>query len=363
MRCAFFQRRFTRPHRPRRYWAYHDEILPDRGRQAHPFLVHGVLFVEESSRRTVCEKLHELRQGYIGEVHHRELKGTQNEQFQVASRWLAWFKGEGLRYFVVKVFAADQQGFKSLPYPGDAEYFPHLWQSTLTSFVAGIRWGLPETRSLLISIVCDETDNDDFRAVAADLPSALARDMRRRRAKTKARQAKSQRRVRLAPRVRVVGPVRFVSSSPSSAASVDADHSELLQLTDLILGTLWDAIEGRTVRSDKYPGRRALAVSMRGTDEGKVLLPWASRLPIARRISVSMWPDERNRAYSPSVLRPRPGQQPLAIWSQVELRKREKRPVEFEEPETPAGIAPVDGLAPRRRRPLSPRQGSPAHPR
>lgn len=371
MRCDFFQYQLIRPTRPRQYWAYHDEILPARGTQAHQFLVHGVLFVSYEDRKTVLEKLSELRGGYEGELHHRDLKAKRGPRFEAAQRWLQWFKGEGLRYLVIKVFAADQQGFRQLPYPGDADYFGHLWQNTLTSFVAGIRWGLPEAKCILLRVVCDDTGNEDFENVLAGLPVALAKDMRARRARTKARQAKAARHVRLAPLVRVLGPIRTVSSNPRQSPPEDRGHSEMLQLTDLMLGVLWDAVEARRVSPETQAGRVRLVRQMRETDQPGVLLPWAARLPIARRVSVSIWPDEHNRTYTATVMRERPGQQPLPM-AETFFSRRSRAPdiahLNHESPaaDAPAGIGVVDAYRPKRptddlRSPVTRSRGSPAH--
>ncbi|HEY7294982.1 MAG TPA: hypothetical protein VH916_08055, partial [Dehalococcoidia bacterium] len=146
-----------------------------RGQRAHPYLVHGILFIPWERRLDTFQKLQALRCGYKDEIHYAEIKGYGGPKFRAAERWLRWFKTEGLAYCAFKVFAVDQEGFKQFPYPGEWGYENHLWKNTVSSFVAGLTWSVGRRKAILLDIVCDQTEDKAFLGATDDLPSALKR--------------------------------------------------------------------------------------------------------------------------------------------------------------------------------------------
>jgi hypothetical protein len=359
----FYQRKFTRTSQVRRYLAVHDEILARRrGNDPHPFLVRGVLFIPHERRDFVFRRLQELRNGFTGRIHHREIKKTSGPRYETAERWLRWFKSEGIGYCSLKVFAVDQEGFKRFPYPGEHGYADHVLKNTTTSFVAGITWELPGVNAILLDVVCDRTGEQVFLDALARLPSEIRTKMlrkrRERRERNLSRAARGLRPLRIPPMVRVRQPVLCSSNPASDDRKAQPQEVEFLQLTDLLLGVLWDAVRSRRAETRSKAGRIRLVREMRETTGGSVLLPWALKLPIARAVSVSLYPDENGLAYPATVLVERPGQQPLPLPGDLfpeRARTHEltslpfadddySDPVSLPDGDAPGGIAVVDYL-------------------
>lgn len=328
--AEFYQRKFTSTTRVKRYLAVHDEIQAMRGRNGHPYLVHGVLFVPHDRIDDIVARLRELRRGRTDVwVEHRDMKKARGLRYEIAERWLTWFRTEGIHFCSFKVFAVDQEGFRNFPYPGDYGYADHIWKNTVTSFVAGIQWSLPKVRGILLDVVCDSSGNADFLAALDRLPTSIKRDMVKRRRRQRERYARAIadgkcRTLRLAPQVRIRGQVRLVPSRPDPMAC-DTDERELVQLTDLLLGVLWDTIRARQVDGESRAGRRRLSREFSELLDARVPLPWAARLPVARAVSVSLYPDENGRAYPATVLTQRPGQQQMEFPGDLWSTRKERR--------------------------------------
>jgi hypothetical protein len=202
----------------------------------------------------------------------------------------------------------------------------------LTSFVAGISWSLGHPKGILLDIVCDSSADRDFVCALERLPSDLHRDMLARRAHQKHRVyvEGAQRKAtlnRLVPLVRVHGAVRMCSSDPKQALPGYEDETEFVQLTDVLLGVLWDAIRARQLSERRQAGRIQLSSEWREESDEQVQLAWRSRLPLRRAVSVSMYPDEHGRAYPATVLKPleKPGQQTFDFSSDVWASRKQRK--------------------------------------
>jgi hypothetical protein len=317
----------------RRFIAVHDEIQASRGQNGHPFLVHGVLFIPHERIDYVVSKLVELRAGDTQTwIEHRQIKEPRGNRYLIAERWLHWFKTEGLAFCSFKVFAVDQDGFQKFPYPGEDHYPFHIWKNTLTTFVAGIQWSLPRVKGILLDVICDSSGNADFLAAVESLPRSLNRDMIARRRRQREQSEKSERDgkhrpLRLAPLVRIRGNVKLVSSRPKSQGNDPGSH-ELVQLTDLLLGVLWDAVKARHVSGEGKAGRLRLSREFKEIVDPTVVVKWGTRLPLSRAMSISLYPDENKRAYPATVLTVRPGQQEMCMpevrWETPEEKKQRR---------------------------------------
>jgi hypothetical protein len=92
---VYYQLKFFSTTRVRRYLAVHDEIQASRGANAHPYMVHGVLFIPWDRRAEVHTRLTDLRQGFPHAIHYTELGVRSGPKYEAAKRWLDWFKTEG----------------------------------------------------------------------------------------------------------------------------------------------------------------------------------------------------------------------------------------------------------------------------
>lgn len=328
---AFFQLKFTPTSRVVRWLAVHDEIQASPGPEGHPFLVHGILFIPWERREYVFRKLQELRHGHQSRIEYREIEAQRGPKFEVAKRWLDWFKNEGVGFCTFKVFAVDQESFGRFPYRGDPDWPFHIMQNTLTSFVAGITWSLGRPNGILLDIVCDSSGDEGFLAALDELPRRLKLDFRQRRLAQRqrmqdARSRGESRRSKLFPMVRVHGKVRLHSSNPLKATPGYEDETEFIQLTDVILGSLWDAIQARKVDERGKAGRIRLRREWLELYRSQSGPEWGQRLPYYRRVSVSIYPDENRRAYPATVLAEPRGQLAFPIYhAYYETRKERRR--------------------------------------
>jgi hypothetical protein len=187
-----------------------------------------------------------------------------------------------------KAFFVEQEGIQRFPYPGEFRYPEHAEHSLLSAFVAGIAWSYSRAPAIELRPVFDNTDNELDRKLAHDLPTSLALEVFNRRIMG----GKSY-------PVLTVRDTALVESDPFLAGPDWAD-AEFIQLCDLLLGASLDAIDD-SGRSPKT-GRLRLSKSVAGVLAETLETPWFQQIPVHRRFSVSIYPDEFNLAY-PAALR------------------------------------------------------------
>lgn len=265
---------------------------------------------------------------------YRDVKSASGPRYETAKRWLEWFAAEATAYCSFKVFAVDQESFQRFPYRGQHGYPFRIWKSTLTSFVAGVTWSLRRPRSfptgILLDIVCDSSADEDFLRALDTLPRDLKLDMRQRR---RIRRQRLQRLHipewsiprKLPPMLRVHEPVQLCSSDPAKALSGLEAETEFVQLTDVILGSLWDATRARMLDEHGRSGRVRLSRLWAETDHGDVTLPWSRPLPLSRAVSVSMYPDEHGRAYSLIAVVEPHGHTPFSFYNDCWVDRRDRK--------------------------------------
>ena len=272
--------------------AVHDEIKPERGR--NPFLGHGVLFVPEDWVHRLMDGLQTARKEcqYYDEVKYRDVKeGTPADKvFQVAQRWFWYYFTYAIHGCPFKAFISEDSSIRRFPYPGDPGWRDHLSESMLSSFVAGIRWSFYRENMMRVRMVFDDSDNEVDRDVASFLPARLQHKCNWRRLT----------RTKRYPHIRVAA-AEFVSSNPREVASDQWELCEFTQLCDLFLGAIYDALRLRA-KTKRRKGRLVLASSIGEAMAETLQLPWLQRIPVHRRFSVSLYPDEFNFAY-PAALR------------------------------------------------------------
>lgn len=354
---AFAQGRMFPSGRLRQVLAVHDEIQASRGVNAHPYLVHGLLLVPQNRRAWLVGELRRLRRGYAGPMHYTEIKKPAGPRSETAFRWIDWFKKTGLQVCKFKVFAVEQDAFQKFPYRGDQGYGEHILRNTSATVIAGLRWSFPGDAPVLVELICDETGDSEFRRSLQRLPTFIARSMRERRREQRARASRSGGTPRLAPLVRIQRPVSLRPSDPRRATPGREDDTELIQLTDVLLGCIWDAVSRRIDGSRNAHGRLQLSESIGSLRTAHPVIPWAAKLHDKRALSVSIYPDEYNRAYpAPKTIRPT-GQLRLPIYDstfaprKARIKSNSLKPegepwaTECDAlwPDGPAGLAPVDG--------------------
>jgi hypothetical protein len=228
----------------------------------------------------------------------------------------------------LKVFAVDHVGLRKFPYRGDHGYAEHVLRNVHTTFIAGLRWSIPWNKPVQLNIVSDRSGDTDFVRALATLPGWLPGEMDRRRAEQDRRRAANPGRRSFARPVATVSvdrDVLFCASNPREAAYGLEQETEFVQLTDLLLGVVWDAVLAR-MSPEKSPrsGRIHLSRQFIEDTDPSVILKWRTRLPVANRISVSLYPDEFNNAYPAVAPRARLGQTEWMFDDQLIQTKRDR---------------------------------------
>ena len=226
---------------------------------------------------------------FSGEIHYTRIGGTKDSRFQTAQDWLATYFRTALPHCPFKAFIVEQEGIRSFPYPGDAEYPAHAAHALLSSFVGGIAWSYSKATSIALRPVFDGTDNEVDLAIYRDLPAALSSTITEKRLSGGASYpfVSSQ-------------ATEFVSSNPLQSEELWGD-AELVQLTDLLLGAAVDTLEasGRSPKTGRLKLSRSVAQVLAET----LAVPWFQQVPVHRRFSVSLYPDEFNLAYPAALLK------------------------------------------------------------
>lgn len=228
--------------------------------------------------------------GYYDEIHWREITGASahSKPFQVAQSWIEMYLRRAIRGCPFKAFIAEDGPNRSLPYPGDADYPEHLLQSTKAAFKAGIAWSFYTEKKLRLDIVFDDTDSELEKSVASELPGLL-------QLKCNTQRLEGTKRY---PWLRA-SSVRFISSNPKEVGSKEWPYSEFIQLCDLLLGASFQAL--RLSPEPRKAGRRKLAQSIMGVLGETLKVPWLQQIPVHRKFSVSLYPDQYNFAYPAAI--------------------------------------------------------------
>lgn len=165
------------------------------------------------------------------------------------------------------------------------------------------------------------------------LPSRIPLDMDRRRADQEVRKLsnpKRWKRARHIPRVTVDPTVSLCSSRPNEAVEGLEQETKFIQFTDLLLGVIWDDVTCHVLpQRVKKTGRLQIVRQFKEAGDNSVVLKWRSRLPVLNKISVSIYPDEFNLAYSAVSFADRPGQQEFKFDAELfesRSRRRERIP-------------------------------------
>ena len=232
------------------------------------------------------------RHAFFDEIHFREIRGRspQNKAFLVAQDWIRDYFTTFVKGCPFKAFIAEDGSARTLPYPGDIGYPEHLLQSTKAAFKGGIAWSYHRETQLRLRIVNDDSDSELDRSVGTELSAMLQSECNTRRLRGSKRY----------PWLRVE-PAEFVSSNPKEVGYDRLAESEFIQLCDLLLGATFSALELKSEPSNRA-GRRQLAQSIMAVLADTVRVPWLQYVPVHRKFSVSLYPDNFNFAY-PAALR------------------------------------------------------------
>jgi hypothetical protein len=280
-----FQTHFAEllPPRIGHYWLFHDELKPERNRL--PVTGHGTLLVEERDLAALYSAL-QIRRGDFRSRIHSLRTANGGPLLELAAGWLDAFFADFIDRVSFKATFALHDGPLPLPYPGDDLFQRHWVKSTKANLLGHVRWVLHDYDLVMLRPVFDGTDNARERMHLGLGVDDARFQMNERRRKGKRGYPEA-----------IIRPVEFQTSDPRLVTTLEeAIRSDMLQLTDLLLGATADALTFRPGAMKN--GRRHVAA--RVTDE---MARRYGRSPYAfqrhqRHFSVSLYPDAMGRTYS-----------------------------------------------------------------
>lgn len=136
---------------------FKDEIKPERG--VVETLGHGSLLVPRNYVATLYWSLEALRGNYPERIHSTSIKNANQQQFQVAQRWVESFFNSHIPHLSFKATFALQDGPLVLPYPSDDDYQKHWVKSTKSNALAHIRYVYRKAHLVRVQPVFDWSDN------------------------------------------------------------------------------------------------------------------------------------------------------------------------------------------------------------
>lgn len=280
------------------FLAFHDES--GRYKTDRWFIV-GLLLVPAEAEEDLVRTLAEARRAedYQGEVHFNELAGAWAGEFAgkalVARRWLKQYVSQlsHLSFFYALAVDTRSPAFDHGRFP--RRHFAYN-RFTRMALISALAWELRRYSRISLQVYSDEKarsrrrvdvarlardDEDNFQEY---LSKAIENDVARRLAAS----------TRAYPRVRSLGDVITINPKPALQDAELHPKAELLQLADVILGAVAQAIHPRSSRPTKRDLGHMVAEWILDTRKE----PWKQRLNLHRRFSVAYFPDGDGRPYT-----------------------------------------------------------------
>jgi len=270
------------------------------------WFIVGLLFVPQHRESEILMALRHARSeiGYEGEVHFSALpKGWGGEggaKSRLAKRWLRLFAENLAGACTFYALAVDTHSPRF-----DHKRFPqkfHMYNRfTRMALVSAISWQMSNYDCLELQIFSDDkfrqrgrdqmvgqpgSDWDNFEDY---LPRSVAQDLNQRR----------QGHPHKYPDVRCTGSVNVVDSDPDKVVSSLRDKCQLVQLTDVLLGAIAQAITA----SSSWPTKQVLGLIAAEWIQDTRKPPWEQKLGLHKKFAVSYFPDSNGAAYTDGPLR------------------------------------------------------------
>jgi hypothetical protein len=266
-----------------RYLVFHDESEPIANKG---WLLIGLLFVKAERLRDIEDMLnyHRRQENYDGEIHFSELPKSFGGDFgakaRVARCWMKAYQ-DGMSQDALFTCLAVNRASKKFEHKRFQEDFHVYNRFTAMAIKAGISYLLrPFVYDVIeLTIVSDGKDRksrpeqgivdnfEDYLPYRVELDNIIA-------------QLTTERHY---PTVKMQ-PIQVISS----------DRSNLLQLTDLLLGSLQAAMLGISNR----PVKRELARMVSSWYQDLQLPPWKQQYKMHRKFNVWGFPDDQGKPFN-----------------------------------------------------------------
>lgn len=276
--------------------AYHDEsgtYKKDR------WFIVGFLFVPEYIEGQVIQALQQERKGYDGEIHFsaipRDWDKPWSNKALVARRWLRLFVNSVSKSCYLTCLAIDTHS-RAFEHKRFGKRFHAYNRFTAIALLSGIAWHFNKYDRVTLMIYSDEKSRrpgllsllqeaqeniDNFEDY---VPNRVIDEIDQRR----------EQQPQKYPALEILAPIITI---PSNVADVEpnlGEKGELIQLTDVILGSIAEAI----IAGSTYPTKLELAsiVSEPILDTRKK--PWEQKYKLHRRFSLSYFPSSEGLIYT-----------------------------------------------------------------
>lgn len=270
------------------FTVYHDE---SGGYGNTKWVYTGLFWINKNYIAEICEDLAEVRQNenYDGEIHFKEFQKSFEGEFsgrtRVAKGWFNLWKDKWSKRSYFNVLAVDTKHPK---YESDrfSKEFHAYNRFTLMAIKSGVAWFFDDYTGIYLDIYSDEKT----RRSEGVVPDGVNNDNFEEYIKW---QIGIQ---------NVKGPIVHMSEDIKCVKCPKkgpyASENELLQLTDLLLGSVSTAVEAKANRETKvWFGKQAAKIM-----EDIRLNPWDQRFKLHRKFSVSYFPNESGKTYNNGLI-------------------------------------------------------------
>jgi hypothetical protein len=260
------------------FTVYHDE---SGGYGTTKWVYTGLFWINEGNIAEICKDLEEIRsnENYYGEIHFKEFQksfsGEFSDKTRVAKGWFNLWKNKWSKKSFFNVLAVDTQHpmYQNSRFPKEFHAYNRF---TLMAMKGGISWFFKNCSEINLDIYSDEKT----RRAEGVIPDGIENDNFENYLKWQIEIQKENGQI-----VHIPENVKCMKCPKKGPY---APENELLQLTDLLLGSVSTAVEARANRETKiWFGKEAARVM-----EDIRLKPWEQKFKLHRKFSLSYFPDE-----------------------------------------------------------------------
>jgi hypothetical protein len=265
-----------------RYLVFHDESEPIANKG---WLLIGLLFVKAERLRNIEDTLnhHRRQENYDGEIHFSELPKSFGGDFgakaRVARRWMKAYQ-DGMSQDALFTCLAVNRASPKFERKRFKEDFHAYNRFTAMAIKSGVSYLLrPLGYDVIELTVVSDGKNRKFRpdqGIVDNFEKYLAD------------------RVELDNFLKFTTEGNYPIVKMQPIQVISSDQSNLLQLTDLLLGSLQAAMLGKS----KWPVKRELARMVSSWYQDLQLPPWIQQYKMHRKFNVWGFPDDQGKAFS-----------------------------------------------------------------
>lgn len=265
------------------FTVYHDE---SGSYGATRWVYTGLFWINENNIAEICKDLEEIRknENYYGEIHFKEFQksfeGEYGGKTRVAKSWFNLWKSKWSKKSFFNVLAVDTHHpmYENSRFPKEFHAYNRF---TLMAIKGGASWFLNNFSEISLDIYSDEKTRRSEGVIPDGINNDNFEDYLKRQIETRKESG---------PIVHMPEEIKCVKCPKKGPY---ASENELLQLTDLLLGSVSTAVEARANRETKvWFGMQAAKVM-----EDIRLKPWDQKFKLHRKFSLSYFPDKFGHFY------------------------------------------------------------------